>query len=123
MSKKIKGTIPDELLNEFIRIILDVKTITEAYELGFTLETMKKNEVVKKYKEQNMGEKLRKYLYVKKYERISSTLEDKLTEKDIINILRTVLKIKKYRLIGTTTINKDNGNTRTYNINSSIKLC
>ena len=122
MSKKIKETIPDELLNEFIKIILEVNTIEEAYELGFSLDTMMKNEVVKKYKEQNIGEKLRKYLYVKKYERISRTLEDKLTEKDIVNILRTILKMKKYRLIGTT-INKDDENTRIYNINSPIKMC
>ena len=119
MSKIMKSEISDELLNELVEIVLEVKSIEDANDMFFSVETMRKNGVAKKYMEHKMSEKLRKCLYVKKCEKISEKIENNITEKDIINILRIVLKLKNYKLVGLND-NKTIIKSRVYTINPVV---
>ncbi len=97
-----KEPITDELLNKLIQIILNINTIEDSIGVYFSTEMMSKNNVVTKYLEEKMSEKLRRCMYNKQCTKIGEPKEKTLTEEDIITILRAVLRIKGYKLVGLT---------------------
>ena len=115
-----KEPITDEILNQLIQICLDKNNIMDAIDVYFSTDTLRKNNSVQKYLYNNMSEKLRKYLYVRQCDKISQTREQKLTETDILTIMRSVLKYTGYKMIGMTD-SKSFYKIRVYTIKHDIK--
>ena len=101
MSSATKKELTDEVLNKLIKIFLEVDDIKTACKMTFSKEDMRVNQVVKKYLDANMGDELRKCVYIKQCSRIRKECEKNLDEDTLISILRSILRIKKYKLIGT----------------------
>jgi len=97
-----KEPISDEILNQMIQIITGLNNVNDTSDVYFSTDTMRKNNSVQKYMDNNMSEKLRKYMYVRQCDKISPQKEGKLKETDIMTIFRCVLKLKGYKLVGMT---------------------
>jgi len=102
--KTAKLAFTDAVLNKLINLILGIENVQKACKITFSKDDMRTNHVVQKYLDAKMGDELRKYIYVKQCNKIRKECENTLDEDDILTITRAVLKMKNYKLTGSTDI-------------------
>jgi len=120
MSKK-KEPISDNLLNQFVQIMLNVDDITRTEGIFFSIESLKKNGTVQKYIDAHLGDELRKCILLQTCEKLRPKNESSLQEKDLITIFRATLRQKNIKLVGMndpTNVSK----TRIYYISNVVEI-
>ena len=95
----IKKQVTNEVLEKYLQLILGVDSLEDMKNYFFNLETLRKKKSVKKYLGENMGDYLREYLVVNKNAKISKKNEKILNEKDLVTIMRYIIKNLDYVLL------------------------
>jgi len=90
--------MPDEILDITLDIILGWNR-NNLLEKFFDLETIIKNNAVENYLGSDFGTELREYIYVNSCRKLRKENEESLDEKDLVIILRYILKIFGYKVL------------------------
>jgi hypothetical protein len=95
---KSKPPVPKEVVNELLRMVIGYE-LEEIEGRSFTVEELKTRGTVEEYKTKKMNEKLGKYMVISRCRRLTKAMEE-LTEKDMIPIIRSVVREQGYQVIG-----------------------
>ena len=108
--KKELKTVVLELLNK----IFDVSDMEGMCKIYFTKEELKEKEIVRKWKEEGWGDDLREVVTVRSCRSLSPKKEENLNERDIITILKKILKKMGYDVVGAFDTYKKTNSKTTY---------
>ena len=98
MPIKKEGT-SEKLLTEYLELILGMSLDEVTNNYFFNIKTLEDRDSVKKYLKVNMGDRIRKCIPLNNKVKMGKDIEENLEEKDLIVILRYILKGLEFHLL------------------------